>query len=43
MDAICKECGAIYTFEGNIPADITCICRSQKIKEMELPRLIVNE
>lgn len=43
MDAICKECGAIYTFEGSIPTGITCVCQSTKIKEMELPRLVVNE
>ncbi|HLC57737.1 MAG TPA: hypothetical protein VJH95_04145 [Candidatus Nanoarchaeia archaeon] len=43
MDAICKNCGAIYTFDGNIPVNIACVCKSQKIRQAELPRIVINK
>jgi len=36
MQAICKECGAIYTIEGNLPEEFSCFCKSEEFK-------IINE
>ena len=43
MQAICKECGAIYTVDGELPCEFSCFCKSEQFKIIKGKELTVEE
>ena len=42
MEAICKECGAVYSIEGaEVPVSMTCLCKSNEFKISESPMIVL--
>lgn len=42
MEAICKDCGAVYNIEGtDVPTNMSCLCKSTEFKISEAPMIVL--